>query len=220
MTLQEINNRIHSIPTPSELESSLESIKLDISGILSQSTNPFHANYYRNHTGRELFRKLNNFGLQSLIFDDYDSGWRPLSTNGVAFIELTASTSNDISYTFTESSLAESQSLNFKISGNTSGNFVKIFESETNTTFTLTVNGSGTSQTIALNDGFSTFATLSEGQSFDYTLSNNNILTFTFSGFGSILFSVEKKLNFVDVNYWSTENADNIITESGDNIIV
>jgi len=35
-TLQEINNRIHSIPTPSELESSLISIKSDIETVLSQ----------------------------------------------------------------------------------------------------------------------------------------------------------------------------------------
>jgi len=83
MTLQEINNTIHCIPTSSELESSLASLKTSISTAINNGDIEFNAQYYRNHTGRELFRKLNNFGLASLIFDDYDSGFRPNSTAGL-----------------------------------------------------------------------------------------------------------------------------------------
>jgi len=82
-TLQEINNRIHSIPTPSELESSLATLRTSISTAISNGDIEFNTQYYRNHTGRALFRKLNNFGLAILIFDDYDSGFRPNSTAGI-----------------------------------------------------------------------------------------------------------------------------------------
>jgi len=83
MTLQEINNQIHSIPNPSELESSLADLKTSISTAITNGDIEFNAQYYRNHTGRELFKKLNNFGLYSEIFDDYDSGFRPNSTAGL-----------------------------------------------------------------------------------------------------------------------------------------
>ena len=83
MTLQEINNQIHSIPTPSKLESSLISLKTSISTAISNGDIEFNTQYYRNHTGRELFRKLNNFGLDSEIFDGFDSGFRPNSIAGL-----------------------------------------------------------------------------------------------------------------------------------------
>ena len=83
MTLQEITNQIHSIPTPLELESSLTDLKTSISTAISNGDTEFNTQYYRNHTGRELFRKLNNFGLGSKIFNIYDSGFRPNSTSGL-----------------------------------------------------------------------------------------------------------------------------------------
>ncbi len=83
MTLQEINNQIHSISTPSELESSLASLKSSISTAINNGDIVFNTQYYRNHTGRELFKKLNNFGLGSEIFATHDSGFRPNSIAGL-----------------------------------------------------------------------------------------------------------------------------------------
>lgn len=83
MTLQELNNKIHSIPTPSELESSLASLKTSISTAINNGEKEFNTQYYRNHTGRELFRKLHNFGLDNQIFNNHDSGFRPDSISGL-----------------------------------------------------------------------------------------------------------------------------------------
>ena len=80
MTLQEILNRIHSTRSPDELNSKLNSFKQEINTELS-SGDSFQENYYKNHTGRELFKKLNNFGLKPLIPTSYDSGFRPNDTN-------------------------------------------------------------------------------------------------------------------------------------------
>jgi len=85
MTLQQLNNKIHSIPTPTDLSSELTVIKDDIKTILSAGGD-FEENYYKNHTGRELFRKLNNFGMTtelSNIGDPYDSGFRPTDVAGI-----------------------------------------------------------------------------------------------------------------------------------------
>ena len=85
MTLQQLNNKIHSIPTPTDLSSELTVIKDDIKTILSAGGD-FEENYYKNHTGRELFRKLNNFGMTtelSDIGDPYDSGFRPTDVAGI-----------------------------------------------------------------------------------------------------------------------------------------
>jgi hypothetical protein len=80
MTLQEILNRIHSTRNPNELNSKLNSFKQEIKSELSGGDS-FQENYYKNHTGRELFRKLNNFGFKTLIPTSYDSGFRPHDTN-------------------------------------------------------------------------------------------------------------------------------------------
>lgn len=80
MSLQEILNRIHSTRSPNELNSKLNSFKQEINTELSGGDS-FHENYYKNHTGRELFKKLNNFGLKPLIPTSYDSGFRPNDTN-------------------------------------------------------------------------------------------------------------------------------------------
>jgi hypothetical protein len=85
MTLQQLNNKIHSIPTPTELSTELASIKSDIKTILSAGGST-EENYYKNHTGRELFRKLNNFDMVadlSAIGDPYDSGFRPTDVAGI-----------------------------------------------------------------------------------------------------------------------------------------
>jgi hypothetical protein len=75
-TLQELLNHIHTIRTPSELNSELNSIKSKINDHISGGDS-FQKNYYKNHTGRELFRKLYNYGLSELIPTTYDGGFRP-----------------------------------------------------------------------------------------------------------------------------------------------
>lgn len=74
-TLPKLLQEIHSVETPSELNSKLSNFESRISTILSAS--PDQKNYYVNHTGRELYRKLYNFGLSHLISYSYDSGFRP-----------------------------------------------------------------------------------------------------------------------------------------------
>jgi len=74
-TLPKLLQEIHSVETPSELNSKLSNFESRIAAILSAS--PDQKNYYVNHTGRELYRKLYNFGLSHLISYSYDSGFRP-----------------------------------------------------------------------------------------------------------------------------------------------
>ena len=74
-TLPKLLQEIHSVETPSELNSKLSNFESRIAAILSVS--PDQKNYYINHTGRELYRKLYNFGLTHLISYSYDSGFRP-----------------------------------------------------------------------------------------------------------------------------------------------
>jgi len=202
--LQEINNRIHSIPTPSELESSLISIKSDIETVLSQPDDGFNENYYKNHTGRELFRKLNNFGLDNLIFDSYDSGFRPTTIDGVSFTSLIADNSSTPSYTFESSGL--NATIKLKISGS-SGEFLTIRELTDNINFRFTIGGTELAPTLTLNDGASDFGTLSEGQSTTYTLSDSSVLTFLFDSLGSIILHITKSI--------SEDVQDSILTEDG-----
>lgn len=74
-TLPKLLQEIHSVETASELNSKISDFESRISSILSAS--PDQKNYYINHTGRELYRKLYNFGLDNLISYSYDSGFRP-----------------------------------------------------------------------------------------------------------------------------------------------
>jgi len=76
VTLQELNNKIHTISTPSELSLKLSSIIQDIKTALTAQDSS-SISYYTNHTGRELHRKLYNFGMIDQIKDEYDSGFRP-----------------------------------------------------------------------------------------------------------------------------------------------
>lgn len=76
VSLEMTLSQIHSTKTAQELSDNLSVYKSQIKGILdlnieSQST------YYKNHTGRELFRKLYNFDLSHLIPTTYDAGFRP-----------------------------------------------------------------------------------------------------------------------------------------------
>lgn len=96
MSLQQILNRIHSTRNPNELNSKLNSFKQEINSELS-SGDPFQENYYKNHTGRELYRKLNNFGMGSEIIaigDNYDAGFRPLTVDGIKGLAITFSPSS------------------------------------------------------------------------------------------------------------------------------
>lgn len=74
-SLPKLLQEIHSISTPNELQLNFENFQSRISAILY--SNPFEYSYYSNHTGRELYRKLYNFGLNNLITTSYDSGFRP-----------------------------------------------------------------------------------------------------------------------------------------------
>jgi hypothetical protein len=77
MDLQELNNAIHSA-NKSELQTNLATWKAEIKSILELGREEDEI-YFISHTGRELFRKLYNFGLDSEIKDDYDSGFQPIS---------------------------------------------------------------------------------------------------------------------------------------------
>lgn len=77
-TLQQLNNQIHVIRNQSEMTSKLDNLKSQIKTALDAGAS---VSYYQNHTGRELFRKLNNFGLNHLIPTSHDSGFRPDDTN-------------------------------------------------------------------------------------------------------------------------------------------
>lgn len=77
MNLQDLNSVIHSA-TKSQFESGFEGWKSSIIEQLFYGSNDDWV-YYHNHVGRELIKKCVNFGLNNLIFDNYDSGNRPLS---------------------------------------------------------------------------------------------------------------------------------------------
>lgn len=86
MNLQELNSKIHQA-SKSELVANLASFKIDIAKALNHAEES--EAYYRNHTGRELYRKLHNFGLGSEISsigDAHDNGFRPLTVNGIKSI--------------------------------------------------------------------------------------------------------------------------------------
>ncbi len=85
MSLQNINKRIHSVATPSEMSSKLAALKSEIKTELLANGDD-QERYYKNHTGRELYRKLSNFGMSSEITsigDSHDGGFRPKTVNGI-----------------------------------------------------------------------------------------------------------------------------------------
>lgn len=75
MNLQQLNNEIHA-SDKSEFLSKRASWVSQISTILGTATES-QIEYFRNHTGRELFRKAHYFQDSSFIQDDFDSGFRP-----------------------------------------------------------------------------------------------------------------------------------------------
>ncbi len=82
-TLQQLNNQIHTIRNQSEMASKLDNLKSHIKSALNGSESE---SYYKNHTGRELYRKLSNFEMESeitTIGDDHDAGFRPLTVDGI-----------------------------------------------------------------------------------------------------------------------------------------
>lgn len=74
MNLQELNNKIKQA-TKEELVANFKSwadfLQTELEADRSRES------YFANHAGRELFRKLHNFGLNSLIKDPHDNGFRP-----------------------------------------------------------------------------------------------------------------------------------------------
>ena len=85
MTLQELNNQIHAVRDQSEMTTKLTSFKTNIKAALDAG-GVAEEHYYKNHTGRELFRKLSNFGMTdalAFIGDTFDSGFRPTSVAGI-----------------------------------------------------------------------------------------------------------------------------------------
>ena len=83
MTLQELNNQIHAVRNQAEMTSKLGTFKSNIKTSLVAGESE---SYYMNHTGRELYRKLNNFGMESAITDigdDHDAGFRPVTATGI-----------------------------------------------------------------------------------------------------------------------------------------
>jgi len=84
MNLVQLNNLIHS-STKVELQSNLSAWKGAIKTVLLLNSAEDEL-YYKNHTGRELFSKLYNFGMTTeltAINDTYDAGFRPTTVTGI-----------------------------------------------------------------------------------------------------------------------------------------
>jgi len=83
MTLQELNNQIHAVRDKSEMLAKLATFKANIKTALVAGESD---SYYKNHTGREFYKKLNNFGMSpySIIGDPHDAGFRPLTTTVIS----------------------------------------------------------------------------------------------------------------------------------------
>jgi len=91
-TLPKLLQEIHSVETPSELNSRFPEFQSRIATVLFEQ--PSEESYYINHTGRELFRKLYNYGLEYLITDPYDSGFRPILESGIQTFTVTVNGNN------------------------------------------------------------------------------------------------------------------------------
>ena len=53
-----------------------------ITGLLNSGDNS-DLDIWKNHLGREWFKRLNSEGLSSYITDSYDEGFRPVSITGL-----------------------------------------------------------------------------------------------------------------------------------------
>ena len=76
-TLNKLLHQIHAIKSRTEMQSELLRFKTEIRNIV-ESGGFDEENYFINHTGRELFRKLNRFDMRDEIKDSTDSGFRPI----------------------------------------------------------------------------------------------------------------------------------------------
>ena len=84
MTGQEILNAIHAVRDPAEMASKLATFKDDIKTYLNAGTlTSARLSYYNNHIGRELFRKLHLFEMDSDIPDTFSEGFRPTAITGI-----------------------------------------------------------------------------------------------------------------------------------------
>lgn len=90
--LSKLLQEIHSVKTPTEMSSKYPDFKSRIALLIFLS--PQETNYYRNHTGREFFRKLYNFKLYDLITDTYDSGFRPDVSSGIRTFSVSLNGNN------------------------------------------------------------------------------------------------------------------------------
>lgn len=90
--LPNLLQEIHSVKTANEMASKFDDFRSRIALLIY--TNPRETNYYRNHTGRELFRKLYNFGLSNLMTDTYDSGFRPDLSAGLSTFTVSLNGNN------------------------------------------------------------------------------------------------------------------------------
>ena len=79
LSLQQLLNKVHAIRTPDSLSSQHTALFNEIKKAVKhqEESGANGKNYYYNHTGRELYRKLFNYGLSELISTPYDSGFRP-----------------------------------------------------------------------------------------------------------------------------------------------
>lgn len=75
MNLQQLNNEIHA-SDKSEFLSKRPTWVTQITTLLATASES-EIEYFRNHTGRELFRKAHSFGDSLFIQDEFDSGFRP-----------------------------------------------------------------------------------------------------------------------------------------------
>lgn len=82
MDLVQLKSYIHSIRTPSELETKLPYILNTIAEIVGEGDSHSYS-YYVSHTGRELYRKLWTFDLYHLIPGNHDGGFRPDNSNDI-----------------------------------------------------------------------------------------------------------------------------------------
>tara|TARA_B100000989_G_scaffold198047_1_gene149577 strand:+ start:16075 stop:17127 length:1053 start_codon:yes stop_codon:yes gene_type:complete len=86
-TLNKLLHQIHAVKNKAEMQSSLSEFKNKIRNIVN-SEGFEEENYFINHTGRELFRKLDDFGMQSEIKDIFDSGFRPIRQTKLSNLDL------------------------------------------------------------------------------------------------------------------------------------
>lgn len=83
MTLQELNNYIHSLHTTDEISQQYPNIIATLSNILDQSNLTWQETYFQSHTGRELYRKLWTYDLKNLIPGEYYGGFQPKSKDDI-----------------------------------------------------------------------------------------------------------------------------------------